>query len=122
MATWTIMVYFAGDSSLGQEMIWALKALRETERPKGIKLVALFDGGGPPTTFSDVDLTPAPPRQAEATVSGSGTLGKVYPDTVPQQVVASASASRILAKVQNAFNAADTHTRNRGVDSVGGTL
>src|SRR5262249_27769420 len=55
MATWTIMVYFAGDTGLGQEMIWALKAIRETERPKGIKVVALFDGGGPPTTFTDAD-------------------------------------------------------------------
>ena len=122
MATWTIMVYFAGDSSLGQEMIWALRAIRETERPKGIKVAALFDGGGPPTTFSDSDLAPAPPRQAEATVSGSSTLGKVYPDTAPQQVEASASASRILARVDRAFEAADAQGRNNGVDPIGKTL
>src|SRR5215467_12545697 len=108
MATWTIMIYFSGDSSLGQEMIWALKAIKETKRPKGIKVVALFDGGGPPTTFSDPDLAPAPPRQAEAMVSGSTTLGKVYPDTAPQQAEAGASASPILAQVDRAFKAADT--------------
>jgi Clostripain family len=119
MATWTIMVYFSGDTGLGQEMIWALKAIRETERPKGIKVVALFDGGGPPVTFTDGDTEL--PRRAEAKVSGSRTLGKEYLDTAPQQETRT-SASPVLAKLDLAVKAADTQGRSSGVDSIGKTL
>src|SRR4030095_12869887 len=48
---WTVMVYFAGDNNLGEEMIWSLKDIHAATPLKNAKVVALFDGGGPPVTF-----------------------------------------------------------------------
>jgi hypothetical protein len=58
MYDWTIMVYLGGDNNLGQDMIWALKAIQSWRRavehaghPQNLKVLALFDGGGPPVEF-----------------------------------------------------------------------
>jgi hypothetical protein len=51
MKDWTIMVYLGADNNLGQEMIWALKDIYQTDPGDRIKVVALFDGGGRPRRF-----------------------------------------------------------------------
>jgi len=58
---WTVMIYFAGDNNLAEEMIWAVKDIQswwlshEEERKK-VKVVAMFDAGGPPLLV-DFDKT-----------------------------------------------------------------
>ena len=50
--SWTVMVYLAGDNNLSEEMVWALKEMKEWAQqpraPKGCKinLVAQFDPSG----------------------------------------------------------------------------
>ena len=51
--SWTILIYFAADNNLSEEMIWALKDIQEgRDRMPGYKgkvnLMCLLDAGGPP--------------------------------------------------------------------------
>src|SRR5262245_54675253 len=52
--TWTILVYFAGDNNLREDMIWSLKEIEESRKAirqagygEQIKVFSLFDASGP---------------------------------------------------------------------------
>src|SRR5262245_30036625 len=62
---WTVMVYFAGDNNLREEMIWALKDIHKVAPLTDVKVVALFDAGGPPVPFR---LDPVDPKKGRPSI------------------------------------------------------
>src|SRR2546426_5450908 len=71
--SWTIMIYFAGDNNLGEEMIWALKDIEnwrfshEGQAQKdNVKVMALFETMGPEIPIDFDDLAAARYRASSA--------------------------------------------------------
>jgi hypothetical protein len=49
---WTVMVYLAGENSLAEEMVYALKSMKLIgSEPGTYEAVALYDGGRGPVTI-----------------------------------------------------------------------
>src|SRR6516225_10233862 len=82
---WTIMIYFAGDNNLGEEMVWALKDIqrwRHSEagqaQKENVKVVALFETGCPAVP---IDFDNLVPKKSDTRKESRGApLPKVNPN------------------------------------------
>jgi len=99
--TWTIMVYFAADNNLGEEVIWSIQDIHDVEATlPNVKVVELFDGGGPSVTFGPNKL--------------AGLMGQRGIMRVPPR------GSRIVEAVSIAID--KKRGSNQNVVSIGKTL
>src|SRR5262245_25086956 len=75
MYDWTIMIYFAADNNLSEEMIWAIKDIQQWQlsenRAPNVKVRMLFDAGGPPIPIEDTTLEPEEDRKPLGRLSAS---------------------------------------------------